>query len=520
MRTKNSIVNISVGLMNQIIITLLSFFSRKVFIDSLGIEYLGINGLFTNILAMLSLAESGIGSSIIYSLYKPVAENNEEKINVLMKLYRNSYWVIATIILLLGLSLMPFLDYFIKNSNVKDINLIYILFLINTIIPYLFLHKNSFLNVSQKAYIITGLYSVSSIISISLKIGILHYTKNYILYLVTDIIITTTTSIILLIIVNKMYPFLKNKVSTKLDSETKNNIIKNIKAIVIQNIGGYLVFGTDNIIISSFVSVAAVGLYSNYNMLIEISRTFLNQVFMNIYHSVGNLVAKESKEKVYSVYKIIRLLNFWLYALITIFLFVTIEPLITIWLGSEFLMSKGILTILLIIFYERGMRNSITTVKTTAGIFHDDRYAPLCQAVVNLFVSIILVQYIGIAGVFLGTLISALVIPFWTTPYLVYKKIFNRPVINYFLKYTHYTFLGIGNFLITNFICNLISPNSLLIVVLRGFVCLIVVNLVFVAIFNKTKEFKYLWGIIKKIIEGLLKNSIFYVKTQKGNLYE
>jgi len=354
MRVKSSLLNITAGLANQFIITALSFISRTVFISTLGIEYLGVNGLFTNILAMLTLAEAGLGVSIMYSLYKPVAENDHYRINILMKFYRNTYMVIAAIVLLLGLSIMPFLDFFIKDAKVEGIHLIYLIFLLNTVAPYFYVHKNSFLNVSQKGYIVTGIYSISSIVSICIKIGILHYTQNYILYLIIDSVITILNSIILAIIVNRMYPFLRDRVIGKLDSETKGSITKNVKAIVLQNLGNYFIFGTDNIIISSFVSIAAVGLYSNYNMLIEICRTFINQVFNNIYHSVGNLVASESKEKIYFIYKVYRLVNFWLYFFFTIFLAIMLEPFINVWLGSDFLFDDVLLMfILMFIFYER-----------------------------------------------------------------------------------------------------------------------------------------------------------------------
>jgi O-antigen/teichoic acid export membrane protein len=513
MRVKNSLINISFGLGNQFIITILSFISRTVFINSLGIEYLGINGLFTNILAMLSLAEAGIGSSIMYSLYKPVAENDQSKINVLMKLYKKAYTIIALVILLLGLSVMPFLDFFVKDSNVENIYFIYLIFLLNTVAPYLYIHKNSFLNVCQKSYIVTGLYSISSIISICLKIGILHFTQNYILYLVIDSIITILNSVIVSIITNRKYPFLKNKTSDKLDKETTTNIIKNIKAIVLQNIGSYLVFGTDNIIISSFVSVAAVGLYSNYNMLIEICRTFINQVFNNIYHSVGNLVATENRDKVYGLYKVYRFLNFWLYSFATIFLTILIEPFITLWIGQKFLMNHSVLAILMICFYERGMRNSITTIKTTAGIFHEDRYVPVFQAVINLVFSIVLVKYLGISGVFLGTLISALAVPFWTTPYFVYKKVFNKPLIKYFINYTYYVVIGLGAFLITRMICMFIPADNVFNLVLIGIISLTIPNMIYILIFYKTDEFKYLLAIMKNIF-GLLDSKLKIKKYQ------
>jgi O-antigen/teichoic acid export membrane protein len=504
MRVKNSLINISAGIVNQMIITLLSFVSRTVFISTLGIEYLGINGLFTNILAMLTLAEAGLGASIMYSLYKPVAENDYHKINVLMKFYRNTYMVIALVIFFLGLSIIPFLDYIIKDSNVENVHWIYLIFLLNTVAPYFYVHKNSFLNVCQKGYIVTGIYSVSSILSVLIKIAILKYTQNYILYLIIDSAITITNSIILAIIVNNMYPYLKNKVKDKLDNETRKGITRNVKAMVIQNIGNYLVFGTDNIIISSFVSVAAVGLYSNYNMLIEICRTFINQVFNNIYHSVGNLVAKESVDKVYSVYKTYRLVNFWLYSFFTIFLTIMLEDFITLWIGSEFLLKEGLLFILMIIFYERGMRNSITTIKTTAGIFHEDRFAPIIQAVINLTISIILVQYMGITGVFIGTLISAISVPFWRTPYLVYKKVFHRPVNHYFLNYISFTAIGFGTYFLTNFLCNFIPLGYLWSFIFRAVICLIVPNSIYLCVFYKTEELKYLTGIVKSIMGKLL----------------
>ncbi len=500
MRVQNSLINIGAGLANQMIVTLLSFVSRTVFIGVLGIEYLGINGLFTNILAMLTLAEAGLGASIMYSLYKPVAENDYHKINVLMKFYRNTYLVIALVILVLGLAIMPFLGLIVKDTNVENVNIIYLIFLLNTVAPYFYVHKNSYLNVCQKGYIVTAIYSVSSILSVIIKIAILHYTQNYILYLIIDSAITITNSIILAVIVNQMYPYLRMSVKDKLDDKTRKGIIKNVKAIVVQNIGNYLVFGTDNIIISSFVSVAAVGLYSNYNMLIEICRTFINQIFNNIYHSVGNLVAKEKVERVFSVYKTYRLVNFWLYSSFTIFLSIMLEDFITLWIGSEFLLKEGLLLILMLIFYERGMRNSITTIKTTAGIFHEDRFGPLIQAAINLLISIILVQKIGITGVFIGTLVSALLVPFWLTPYLVFKRIFQMPVSRYFIMYILFIILGFFTYYITSTVSQIIEVDTLLSLIAKGIICFIIPNVIYCIVFFRTSEFNYITNVLKNLV--------------------
>ncbi|MBW7458192.1 lipopolysaccharide biosynthesis protein [Paenibacillus sepulcri] len=503
MRVRSSLINIAAGLGNQIVITALSFISRTVFINSLGIEYLGINGLFTNLLTMLTLAEAGIGSSIIYSLYKPVADNDRDTINKLMKLYRNAYLVIALVVALLGLSVLPFLDHFVKNSSVEHLTAIYLIFLLNTVTPYLFSYKNSFLNVSQKGYIVTLVFTLSSILSTCLKIGILTYTKNYILFLMIDSVITLSTAVILTVTVNRKYPFLRDKVSGGLDSVTKKGIIKNVKAIVLQNTGSYFVLGTENILISSFVSVAAVGLYSNYKMLIEIGRTFINQIFSNMYHSIGNLVSKESKDKIFAVYKVTLLLNFWLYSLFVILLSLLIEPFITLWIGPDFLMSGSVLVLLLALFYERGMRNSITTVKTTAGIFHQDRYAPLIQAAVCLGVSITLVQTIGIAGVFIGSLISSLAVPFWTTPYFVYRNVFQRPLTDYFKTYFIYTLAGAGAYALASAVCHFIPSNGFAELIGKGIAGFFTVNVLYIALFHRTEEFGYLLGISRTIIRRL-----------------
>jgi len=504
MRVNNSIINISVGIGNQLIITFLSFFSRTVFIQTLGVEYLGLNGLFTNVLAMLSLAEAGIGSSIIYSLYKPVAENDYEKINVLMKLYKRAYTIIAFVVLLLGLAIMPFLPYFIKDHSLQNIQIIYLLFLANTVIPYFFSYKTNLLNVYQKSYITTAIFSGLSIASTLLKIGILYWTQNYVYYLIIDCLIILINSLLLFVIVNRMYPFLKEKVTAKLDAATKSGIIKNVKAIILQNVGTYFIFGTSNIMISTFVSIAAVGLYSNYNMLIEICRTFINQVFNNIYHSVGNLVAKESKEKIYSVYKVTMLMNFWLYSFCAIFMYVIIEPFITLWIGKQFIMEKMVLIVLMVTFYERGMRNSISTVKTTAGIFHEDRYAPLCQAAINLGISIWLVQAIGLSGVFIGALISALLVPFWTTPYFVYKKVFQRPLTHYYATYAYYAAIALGTCLLTSWLCHWFAADTVGMLIIKMIICMIVPNMVYAALFYKTEEMKYVLGIVRELLGKVL----------------
>lgn len=476
--------------------TALSFVTRTVFIHSLGIEYLGISGLFTSMLAMLSLAEAGIGSSIVYNLYKPVAEQDEHKMIGLMRLYRKAYWLVSGVVFALGLAMMPFFDVFIKDTSVDHLVLIYLLFLVNTAVPYLYVYKHSFLNVNQKNYIVTSVFTLSNVISTGVKIAILVYTENYLLYLIVESIISITTSFILAALVDRMYPFLKTKAKIMLDAATRQNVFKNMKAIILQNIGVYFIFGVDSILISSFISVAAVGLYSNYKMLIDICRTFANQLTKNMYHSVGNLVAQESAEKIAQVYKVMALLNFWLYSICSIMLILFVAPFITLWIGSQFLLTHAVLIVLVLAFYERGMRNAITTVKTTAGIFHADRYAPLCQAGISLIVSIVLVQYMGMVGIFIGSLFSSLAIPFWLTPYLVYRRVFHRPVRQYYMHYLTLTLVGLGAYGVSHALSAFMPDHTFFYVVLQALICFIAINMLYVLAFYKTEPFQYLKNIM------------------------
>lgn len=503
MRVKHSLLNISAGLANQFIITALSFVSRTVFINSLGMEYLGINALFTSLLAMLSLAEAGIGSSIVYNLYKPVADNNKPQILALMRLYKNAYRLIALVVLLLGLAVFPFLPHIIKDTSVDNIELIYFIFLFNTALPYLFIYKHSYLNVNQKNYIVTAAFSTSSIISTSSKIAILYWTENYLLYLMLECVVSNLTTIWVAKFVDRKYPFLKEKATERLDPDIRAMFFKNMKAILIANIGSYFVFGVESLLISSFVSLIAVSLYANYKMLIDISRTFLNQIFGNMYNSMGNLVAQEGTEKIYSIYRVTQLLSFWLYSLFGIVLLLFVNPFITIWLGDDFLLKKSILAVLIVVFYERGMRNAITMVKTTAGIFHEDRYVPILQAIINLGVSLLLVHYLGLLGIFLGGLTSALAIPFWSTPYLVYKKIFNKPLISYYLTYFYYLIVAVVALIAAYGSSYLIDANTFVELVLKALIGFGVTNALYVLIFHRSEEFIYIWKILSSLLNRL-----------------
>lgn len=517
MRVLNSFKNIYIGLLSQLILTLLSFFSRKVFLDSLGTEYLGINGLLTNILSMLSLVEGGIGASIIYDLYEPLAYNNKKKVISLYQLYKKIYFYIAILIGLLSLVLLPFLNIFVKEGiNIPYFKTVYFIFIIKNIISYLNAHKWAIINADQKGYIITKYNLIFQVISIFLKILILKITENYILYLLIELLVFTFQNIWNGIIVDKNYSYLKTKEKYKVDAITKEKLIVNTKALLFHNIGYYCVFSTDNILISSFIGMSMVGLYSNYTLIINQVNALINPLLNGIGASVGNLVVTESKEKKYEIFNLIYFINFVIYSTCIICLYNLLELFIALWLGKSLLLDHSIFIIILVNLYLTGMRSSILTFKTKSGIFKEDKFNPVIEGIINLVVSIVLVQYIGLKGILLGTTISTICTQIWLPAKLVYNKIFEKSVIEYFKKYSLYMILTLMLAGITNYLCSFVIYNNVIIsLILRSIISVTLPNIVYLFLFIESKEVKYILDLIKKNQYRLNRNiSIF--RTKKG----
>ncbi|MCM3568230.1 lipopolysaccharide biosynthesis protein [Neobacillus mesonae] len=493
MRTKNSIKNILVIIISQVVIAILGFVSRKVFLDNLGAEYLGVNGLLTNVLAMLSLVESGIGTSIVFSLYKPLAVNDKSKIIALVQLYKKAYFCVAIIVLLLSFSFFPFLDIFIKGSDtIPYLSLAYFIFVGKNIISYLNAHKVSLINADQKGYVISSINLSFQVITTIAKIIILIITKSFILYLLSEISIYLLQALFIGHVVEKRYSYIKSKEKLSIDETEKRGIITKIKALFLHNIGGYALNGTDNILISSFVGIISVGIYSNYAMIIGQLSQLLSPVFNGIGASVGNLIATESNEKKYFIFKVAFLINFWIYSIGAIILYVLLNPFIIWWIGEKYLLDS--LTVLIIIFnfYISGLRSAIFTFKTKGGIFVEDKYMPLIGAAINLGSSIMLAKLMGISGIFLGTTISIICI-FWKAPRLVYNKIFNKPIYLYLKTYLIYLFLTIMAGFVSVCTCNLVTLEvSFFSLIVKGVICLLIPNIIYILIFFRTEEFKYL----------------------------
>lgn len=496
-RTKNSMKNIYISILGQAVMLLLGFFSRKVFIDNLGSEYLGVNGLLGNIISMMSLVEGGIGVSIVYNLYKPLAEKDEEKVIALVQLYKKLYLIIAGVIIVISIGIYPFLTILSKGvEEVKYIWLVYIIFVAKNCVSYLNAHKWSLINADQKGYVLARYIIIFDLITTILKIVILTMTQNYILYLLVEFTIFFIQNLWNGKIVSKRYPYINSKRKYEVEKNIKNNLIQNVKAMCLHNIGGWAVFGTDNILISIFIDIKTVGIYSNYTMIINQVHSILGSFIGGIGASIGNLIATEGEEKNYKIFKLVNMISFFIYSISAIALFNIIDLFITWWLGDGLLIGRLTLIIVLVNFYIKGMRGSISTFKTKGGIFVQDKYMPLLEAVINLGSSIILVKYLGLAGIFIGTTISTLAITIWTQPLLVYRNIFKKPLRNYFQNYLLNIILTLIGGAIAYFICNLIGSTGIFSIAVRGVISVVIPVVLYSMMFYKTDEFKEILNVI------------------------
>lgn len=435
-RTKQSIKNIVSGIGSQIILALLSLFTTKIIKAHLGFEYLGLNGVFSNIISFLNLTELGIGSAIIFALYRPLAEKNENQILSLMQFYKKAYHIIALIVLLIGLLLIPFLSIIVKSSldNLYVI-LVFLLFLTNTVSSYFLSYKQSLISADQKNYIITFYSLIFQIVTKFMQLLVVLLFDSYVLFLFIGIISTLLLNILLAVKANKLYPYLKTKKKQALTVETSKLILNKTKAMFLHSIGTFVNSGTDNIIISSFLGVVQVGKYGVYISIINIVLAVLNQFFNGIYSSLGNFIVEKNADEQYLLYKKIDRINSCAQIFIPVCLCMLFNPFIAWWLGEDACLSNFTVYLLSFNTFITIMRKPIHIFKSTSGLFEKDRFVPLVESIINICISILLVKFIGIDGVILGTIISCLLAPVWISPLIVYKYLFNKNLFLYFISH-------------------------------------------------------------------------------------
>lgn len=508
MKTKKSIKNVFSSVLVNVVSIFVGLIAQALFLKILGVKYLGINGLFSNIISILGIVELGIGNAIIYNLYKPLVNKDYSTINSLMKFYKNAYHIIALIVFILSILIMPFLPFFINDVNIHiNIYAVYIFFILDIVCSYLLSYKRSILYADQSNYVINIIHMCYYILLNFFQLLLLYLTKNYYLYLIIKVIMRVLENIVITIYVNKKYTFLNEKKAVPLNDNIKVDIKKKVKALFFHKIGGFIVSGTDNIIISKYIGLVFVGLYSNYYIIIDALNKLFGQAITAITPSVGHMLVSDDKKKQFSVFKKIRFANFCIATFSATSLLVLMQPFIRLWVGKEFLLSNATLFVLTFNYFQKMMRNSYMSFKEAVGIFYEDRFVPLIESSLNIIFSIILAKLIGMPGVFLGTIISGLTLWLYSYPRFIYKGLFNRSYFNYFLETFGYILLFVLISVLTYYISTrIIIHNSILMLFVYAIICLIIPFCLIILLFRKTDMFNYYFSLFKRIISKTKKS--------------
>lgn len=508
MRTKYSIYNVASGMFAQVVTVLLGFISRKVFVITLGMSLQGINATLSSVITMLSLTELGIGTAIICNLYKPLAADDRPKVTALMQFYSRVYTAIAGIVLVLGVCVCPFLSLIVNDNSVSKSYLIkvFLLFLAETVISYLFAYKRSILIADQKNFYVNLVVMAANLLNSGAQIAVLLLTKNFILYLVIKICFRFLENIAVAAISNKKYPYLKKADKIPVDAAIKHNIVSNTKALALHYVGNYLISGTDMMIITKFLGTVTSGIYSNYLLITTTLKTVFSQFSSGITAGFGNLIALGETQKLYTTFRRALFICYVMTNFATVSLFCLFNPFISIWLGGDYTFSVSVVLIICLNFFIESLSEPIGALRASAGLFRPDRYLHLILAALNLVISIILVRVIGIFGVFLGTLICHIIKELTVLPIIVYKNLFEMRLRKYQLVVLVYMLVTAGCTALTSWICGFVAiGNPYLNLIVRCIVCVLVPNAIVVLCFFKTDEFRYAVDLAGKILKKICK---------------
>lgn len=491
-RTVNVIKNSIFGVISKFGVLILQFICRTIFIKVLGSEYLGLNGLFTNILTILSFAELGLGNAIVYNMYKPLANKNDEEVSKLLKLYKKCYNFIALFIFGAGLLCIPFLNNLIGEvPDIKEnIYFIYILFLLQSITSYFLTYRRSLISADQKEYMCSNADLISEIIATIIKLFVLLVLKNYILFLIIQVFRNIIANGILYIKSKKMYPNVDENKVGNLPKEKTKEIFKNVRDLMLYKISSTINTGTDNIIITKMVDLSTVGIASNYSLLISAVSQVILKIMTSFTAGIGNLNAKDGIENREKVFYNLTFIVTWIYGFCGIMLIVFLNPFVKIWLGSKYLLKSTVIFALVFEFYISGIQYAGYNYAITTGLFKKAKWGAFISSILNIMLSILLGYKFGVFGIFLATGLSRLFAQTWLDPYLVFKYEFHKSTKNYFLKVLRNFVFVIINLVICYLIFNNLKMTNIIILLIYCIICAIVCNVIFVIEFFKTWEFK------------------------------
>ncbi|WP_302802128.1 lipopolysaccharide biosynthesis protein [Eubacterium ventriosum] len=501
-RTKNATRNIVFGVILKAYQILVPFLMRTAMIYLMGVQYLGLNSLFTSVLQVLNLAELGVGSAMIYSMYRPIAEDDDEKICALMKLYRTYYRAIGLVIAIVGCILTPFVPELISGEIPKGLN-IYILYLLNlgaTVLSYwLFAYKNSILQAHQRTDIVSKATLITSTIQYILQILVLWFFRNYYLYVIVMLITQAVTNIVTAVVADKLYPQFKPK--GDIPNKEVKQINQRIKDLFTAKLGAVVIGSADTIVISAFLGLTTLAIYQNYYFILNSICGFITVIFSAITAGIGNSLVTESTEKNYNDFRKFTFIICFILCICCCCFAGLYQPFMRLWVGEKFMLDFSFVILFCILFYCLELAMVWATVKDAAGLWHSDRFRPLIGAIANLLMNVVLVQIIGLYGIILSTVFSYILI---SMPWLIhnlFKFLYKEPLIKYLKDLGFYILVAVGSTALTISLCRKIVIEGIVELIIKSIVSVSIPLVIECLVYRRKKEFIESVILIKKMLK-------------------
>lgn len=513
-RIKNASRNMFFGIILNVYQIIIPFVMRTAMIYFMGVQYLGLNGLCTSILQVLNLAELGVGSAMIYSMYKPIAEDDTKRICALLKLYKTYYTIIGVIIAVIGLILTPFIPDLISGDIPIGIN-IYVLYLLNlatTVLSYWMLaYKNSVLHAHQRVDVISKVTMTTSTMQYVLQFLVLWLFKNYYLYVIVMLATQVLTNIVTAIVASRMYPNYKAK--GKLKQTEVKEINRRIRDLFTSKIGAVIVNSADTIVISAFLGLTALAVYQNYYFILTAVIGFVTIVFNSCMAGIGNSLIVETKEKNFNDLKKFTFLIVWISGFCSSCFLCLYQPFMKVWVGEELQLPFSVVICLVIYYFIYEINQLLNMYKDAGGIWHEDRFRVLVTAITNLSLNLIMVQFWGIYGIILSTVLSMLLVGMPWLFYNLFTTLFKKSQLYGYLKnLLLYVIVSLVSCVLTYFICNKVILGNWATIIVRGIICCIVPNVIFLIVYHRRSEFKECLQLVDKMTKGKFQLERKFVK--------
>ena len=503
-RTKNATRNIIWGILEKIVIVLLPFVTRTVMIKALGAEYLGLSSLFTSVLSVLSISELGIGTAIVFSMYRPIAEDDNDTLCALLNTYRRVYHVIGCIILVCGLVITPFIPKLVHGEVPPDINLyiLYFVYLFNTVISYfLFAYKAALFSAHQRNDLTYKRSLVINICSNLYKIIVLFVFRNYYVYVVAVPLATIATNLINAYLAKKMFPQVVPR--GKITAEMKEGIKKRIIGLVSFKIYGVVFTSVDSLVISAFLGLTPLAIYNNYYYIQTAIVGFLTILTASITAGVGNKMVTNSKDDNYLDFKKFVFANGWICSWCSVCLFCLYQHFMEWWVGPSLLFPFSTMLLMTLYFLLPRITHLQYTYREAAGLWWEDRFRPLVATAANLVLNLSLIRVIGLNGVLISTLFCTVFINVPWGAIILFRKYFERSPAEYFRHILFYIAVTAGVGACTYALCSLLPKTGFMILIVKALICLVLPNLLFLIIYRKRKEYQYMKQLITRILKSL-----------------